>query len=75
MIRVAVDVMGSDRGAAAVIDGAQRAAFAHRARSHVASDYTRDAMCARTIDIYEELLFPEAAAVTLEARQPLPVVA
>src|SRR5437588_184415 len=26
MIRVAVDVMGSDRGAAAVIDGAQRAA-------------------------------------------------
>jgi hypothetical protein len=33
-------------------------------------------MCARTIDVYEELLFPEAAvAVASQHRQPLQVVA
>ncbi|MGH7054355.1 MAG: glycosyltransferase family 4 protein [Stellaceae bacterium] len=32
-----------------------------RARAHVAQRFTRAAMCARTIDVYEELLFPNAA--------------
>src|SRR5260370_8377642 len=50
-------------GQALALDEAQRAAFARRARAHVAAGYTRDAMCARTIDVYEELLFPEPAAV------------
>jgi glycosyltransferase involved in cell wall biosynthesis len=27
--------------------------------AHVASRFTREAMCARTIEVYEELLFPE----------------
>jgi glycosyltransferase involved in cell wall biosynthesis len=44
------------------LDAGERAAFAHRARAHVAAGYTREAMCARTIDVYEELLFPEPAA-------------
>ena len=42
-------------------DAGERAAFARRARAHVAASFTRDAMCARTIDVYEELLFPEPA--------------
>jgi len=41
-----------------------REAFARRARAHIAAGFTRDAMCARTIDVYEELLFPQPAAVT-----------
>ena len=44
--------------AALALDPAERAAFAHRARAHVAAGYTREQMCARTIDVYEELLFP-----------------
>lgn len=40
-----------------------RAALAHRARAHIAAGFTRDAMCARTIDVYEELLFPEGQTV------------
>jgi glycosyltransferase involved in cell wall biosynthesis len=36
-----------------------RAALGRRARAHIAQGFTRDAMCARTIDVYEELLFPE----------------
>jgi glycosyltransferase involved in cell wall biosynthesis len=58
------------------LDPAERAAFAHRARAHVAAGYTHEAMCARTIDVYEELLFPEAAvAGASQHRQPLQVVA
>jgi glycosyltransferase involved in cell wall biosynthesis len=36
-----------------------RDALARRARAHIAQGFTREAMCARTIAIYEELLFPE----------------
>jgi len=59
------------------LDTAERAAFARRAIAHVASGYTRDAMCGRTIDLYEELLFPEPAALpaTLDERERLPIVA
>ena len=52
---------------------AERAAFARRAIAHVAAGYTRDAMCAKTIDVYEELLFPEPAAAS--ERRPVAIVA
>ncbi len=39
----------------------ERAAFSRRTIAHVASRYSRQAMCARTIEVYEELLFPDAA--------------
>jgi glycosyltransferase involved in cell wall biosynthesis len=59
------------------LDTAGRAAFARRAITHVASGYTRDAMCEKTIDLYEELLFPEPAALpgTADERERLPIVA
>ena len=57
-------------GKALALDGAARAVFARQARAHVASGYTRDAMCARTIDVYEELLFPEPAAADEPERLP-----
>jgi glycosyltransferase involved in cell wall biosynthesis len=47
------------------LDPAMRSALARRARAHIAAGFTREAMCARTIDIYEELLFPEAQAVAM----------
>lgn len=36
-----------------------RDALGRRARAHIAQGFTRDTMCARTIDVYEELLFPD----------------
>ena len=45
-------------GEALALDAAARAEFARRARAHVSLRFTRGAMCARTIDVYEELLFP-----------------
>src|SRR5712672_2013677 len=51
-------------GQALRLDDAERAALARRAMAQVASGYTRDAMCAKTIDLYEELLFPEPAAIS-----------
>ena len=60
-------------GQALRLDPAERAAFARRTMAHVAAGYTRDAMCAKTIDVYEELLFPEPAAVS--ERQPVAIVA
>ncbi len=62
-------------GEALALDRAERAAFAGRAIAHVASGYTREAMCARTIDLYEELLFPEPAAVPVSEREAMAVVA
>ncbi len=59
--------LGAGIGEALALDGAERAAFAHRARAHVAAGFTRETMCARTIDVYEELLFPEPAAATAPA--------
>ena len=51
----------------------ERAAFSRRAIAHVASRYSRQAMCARTIEVYEELLFPEES--TLRQAAPAAVVA
>ena len=56
------------------LDPAERAAFARRAMAHVAAGYTREAMCGNTIDVYEELLFPEPAAAPAE-RETMAVVA
>jgi glycosyltransferase involved in cell wall biosynthesis len=61
-------------GAALALDPAARAAYAKRARGHVAASYTRELMCARTIEVYEELLFPAPAAAAVP-REPLPIVA
>jgi glycosyltransferase involved in cell wall biosynthesis len=55
-------------GEALSLEGAEKAAFTGRARAHVAAYYTRELMCARTIDVYEELLFPEPAIAPLPAR-------
>jgi glycosyltransferase involved in cell wall biosynthesis len=41
---------------------AERARLARRAIAHVTANFTREAMCARTIAVYDELLFPGAAA-------------
>jgi glycosyltransferase involved in cell wall biosynthesis len=64
-------------GEALRLDPSERAAFARRARAHVAANYTREAMCGKTIDVYEELLFPEPATAPVPApeRQRLPSVA
>jgi glycosyltransferase involved in cell wall biosynthesis len=55
------------------LDPAAREAFARRARAHIAAGFTREAMCARTLDVYEELLFPEVQAMTVpEERIAIP---
>ena len=41
----------------------ERQHFARRTIAHVATRYTRQAMCARTIEVYEELLFPEGGTL------------
>jgi glycosyltransferase involved in cell wall biosynthesis len=60
---------------ALALDPAARAGFARRARAHVAAGYSREMMCARTIDVYEELLFPETGADAVLTREPLPISA
>jgi len=60
-------------GEALALGTSERSLFARRAIAHVASRFTREVMCARTIDVYEELLFPEANAVGQEA--PTAIVA
>src|SRR5579863_6349390 len=46
-------------GAALALGPGERARLARRVTDHVARNFTREAMCARTIAVYEELLFPE----------------
>ena len=55
---------------ALALDPDARAAFGRNARAQVAAGYTRDIMCARTIEVYEELLFPEPATVVVNRAQP-----
>jgi glycosyltransferase involved in cell wall biosynthesis len=50
-------------GRALSLAGSERARFAQRTIAHVAARFTRQAMCARTIEVYEELLFPEMTAL------------
>ena len=40
----------------------EREGLARRAITHVATCFTHEAMCAQTIEVYEELLFPQASA-------------
>jgi len=40
-----------------------------------AANFTREAMCAKTIDVYEELLFPEPVAAPVNELRRLPSVA
>ncbi len=54
---------------ALALDGAARSEFARRAMSHIAAGYTSELMCARTIAVYEELLFPQVATVAADDPQ------
>jgi glycosyltransferase involved in cell wall biosynthesis len=63
-------------GAALALGAEQRALLAQRARAHIGgSDFTTEAMCARTIEVYEELLFPEPPDTAEEAAAPFAVSA
>jgi glycosyltransferase involved in cell wall biosynthesis len=46
----------------------ERECLARRAITHVAAHFTREAMCARTIKVYQELLVPEASGFREAAR-------
>jgi glycosyltransferase involved in cell wall biosynthesis len=61
------DALAAAIGKALGLDNASRLVFARQARAHVAAGYTREAMCAKTIDVYEELLFPEPATTPVDA--------
>src|SRR5438477_258710 len=60
------------RDVCGVLVGGERAAFGRQARAQVGAGYTREIMCARTIEVYEELLFPETATVVVNRTQPMP---
>jgi glycosyltransferase involved in cell wall biosynthesis len=61
-------------GEALALAPAEQAVFERRARAHVAaSGYTCEKMCGRTIDVYEELLFPAAGVAARP--QPVAIVA
>jgi glycosyltransferase involved in cell wall biosynthesis len=53
--------------AALSLSTAERGRFAERTISHVASHFSRETMCARTIDVYEELLFPQSTQIDAAA--------
>ena len=53
-------------GAALSLGPGERLLLAKRAISHIAANFTHEAMCARTIEVYEELLFPEKDPATTE---------
>jgi hypothetical protein len=48
-------------GEALALDPAAREALGRHAIAHAAAHFTREAMCANTIAVYEELLFPESS--------------
>jgi glycosyltransferase involved in cell wall biosynthesis len=48
-------------GQALSLSASERLVFAERTLAHVAGRFTREEMCARTIQVYEELLFPEVS--------------
>jgi glycosyltransferase involved in cell wall biosynthesis len=55
-------------GEALSLGAKERECLAQRTIAHVAAHFTREAMCARTIGVYEELLFPEMNAFQEAAR-------
>jgi glycosyltransferase involved in cell wall biosynthesis len=62
-------------GEALALDPAARVAFGGRARAHVAANFSRERMCARTIEVYEELLFPEPKSNIATEAEPMPLSA
>ncbi|HEX5319605.1 MAG TPA: glycosyltransferase family 4 protein [Stellaceae bacterium] len=62
-------------GDALDLTAAERDALGRRAVAHIAANFTRDAMCARTIDVYEELLFPAASKAPVWHGEPLAISA
>ena len=56
-------------GAALGLGADERRQLAERSLAHVAARYTSEAMCAGTIRVYEELLFPQSADFDAAARQ------
>jgi glycosyltransferase involved in cell wall biosynthesis len=55
-------------GEALALDGMARERLAARATAHIAARFTREMMCARTIEVYEELLFPQAGRLEAAAQ-------
>ena len=55
------DALAAAIGEVLSLGAQERECLARRTIAHVAAHFTRDAMCARTIEVYEELLFPEVS--------------
>jgi glycosyltransferase involved in cell wall biosynthesis len=55
-------------GEALSLGADERERLARRAIAHVKARFTHQAMCARTIEVYEELLFPQAAELDAAAQ-------
>jgi glycosyltransferase involved in cell wall biosynthesis len=55
-------------GEALALAAHERRQLAERSIAHVAARYTSEAMCARTIRVYEELLFPQSADFDVAAQ-------
>ena len=49
------------------LEAEERQQLGRRAMAHIAANFTREAMCARTIEVYEELLFPRPADIDVAA--------
>src|SRR5712691_12288093 len=62
-------------GEALALDRDAQTALGRRARAQAAAGYTRDLMCARTIGVYEELLFPEPGAAAITQPERMSIVA
>jgi glycosyltransferase involved in cell wall biosynthesis len=62
-------------GEALNLTSSERDALGQRAVAHIAANFTREAMCARTIDVYEELLFPATAKAPVWRGEPLAISA
>jgi glycosyltransferase involved in cell wall biosynthesis len=57
-------------GQALSLSASERLVFAERSIAHVAGRFTREAMCARTIQVYEELIFPEVSHAPSKNQMP-----
>jgi glycosyltransferase involved in cell wall biosynthesis len=53
-------------GAALALTPADRSVLSRLARAHIAAHFTREEMCAKTLAVYEELLFPETTEIAAE---------
>ncbi|HEY2539698.1 MAG TPA: hypothetical protein VGI28_09420, partial [Stellaceae bacterium] len=53
-------------GAALSLTPADRWRLSQHAMAHIAAHFTREEMCAKTIAVYEELLFPKILELPAE---------